>query len=80
MPSLACVERARLRPACRTARRVGGRVDAVAQCLDARRLHRRYWTILLIGLLLGLTALDAALPSRFATSVLEYVPHLSPRW
>ena len=35
-----------------------------------------YWTVLAIGLLLGLTALDAALPSRFATSVLEYVPHL----
>lgn len=36
-----------------------------------------YWTILVIGLLLGLTALDAALPSRFAVSVLEYVPHLA---
>jgi Mechanosensitive ion channel, conserved TM helix len=35
-----------------------------------------YWTILLTGLLLGLTALDAALPSQFATSVLQYVPHL----
>ena len=35
-----------------------------------------YWAILLIGLMLGLAALDAALPSRFATSVLEYVPHL----
>jgi hypothetical protein len=35
-----------------------------------------YWIILLIGLLLGLTALDAALVSRFATAVLEYVPHL----
>ena len=35
-----------------------------------------YWTILLIGLLLGLTALDAALLTRFATAVLEYVPHL----
>jgi hypothetical protein len=35
-----------------------------------------YWTILGLGLLLGLTALDAALPSRFAMSVLEYVPHL----
>ena len=35
-----------------------------------------YWTTLLIGLLLGLSALDAALPSRFATAVLEYVPHL----
>lgn len=35
-----------------------------------------YWTILLTGLLLGLTALDAALPSQFATAVLQYVPHL----
>lgn len=35
-----------------------------------------YWTILLIGLLLGLTALDAALPGQFATAVLEYVPHV----
>ena len=35
-----------------------------------------YWTVLALGLLLGLTALDAALPSRFALSVLEYVPHL----
>jgi hypothetical protein len=35
-----------------------------------------YWTVLTLGLLLGLTALDAALPSQFAVSVLEYVPHL----
>jgi hypothetical protein len=35
-----------------------------------------YWTVLLVGLLLGLTALDAALPSQFAVSVLQYVPHL----
>ena len=35
-----------------------------------------YWTILLMGLLLGLTALDAALPTQFAVSVLQYVPHL----
>jgi hypothetical protein len=35
-----------------------------------------YWVILALGLLLGLTALDAALPSRFAMSVLQYVPHL----
>jgi hypothetical protein len=35
-----------------------------------------YWTVLTLGLLLGLTALDAALPSQFALSVLEYVPHL----
>lgn len=35
-----------------------------------------YWTVLGLGLLLGLTALDAALPSQFALSVLEYVPHV----
>jgi mechanosensitive ion channel-like protein len=35
-----------------------------------------YWTVLTLGLLLGLAALDAALPSRFAVSVLQYVPHL----
>jgi Conserved TM helix len=35
-----------------------------------------YWTVVTLGLLLGLTALDAALPSQFALSVLEFVPHL----
>lgn len=35
-----------------------------------------YWTVLISGLLLGLTALDAALPSLFAVSVLQYVPNL----
>lgn len=35
-----------------------------------------YWTVLAIGLLVGLTALDAALPTQFAVSVLQYVPHL----
>jgi hypothetical protein len=35
-----------------------------------------YWTVLALGLLLGLTALDAALPSQFAVSVLGYVPDL----
>jgi mechanosensitive ion channel-like protein len=35
-----------------------------------------YWLVLAVGLLLGLTALDAALPSQFAVSVLQYVPHL----
>lgn len=35
-----------------------------------------FWTVLAIGLLLGLSALDAALPSQFAVSVLQYVPHL----
>jgi hypothetical protein len=35
-----------------------------------------YWLVLAVGLLLGLTALDATLPSQFAVSVLQYVPHL----
>ena len=35
-----------------------------------------FWTVLALGLLLGLTALDASLPSQFAVSVLEYVPHV----
>jgi hypothetical protein len=35
-----------------------------------------YWAVLALALLLGLTALDAALPSQFAVSVLQYVPHL----
>jgi hypothetical protein len=35
-----------------------------------------FWMILALGLLLGLTALDAALPSQFAVSVLQYVPHV----
>jgi hypothetical protein len=35
-----------------------------------------YWIVLALGLLTGLTALDAALPSQFAVSVLNYVPHL----
>jgi hypothetical protein len=33
-----------------------------------------YWIVLFVGVLLGLTALDAALPTRFAVSVLAYVP------
>jgi hypothetical protein len=35
-----------------------------------------YWLVLAVGLLLGLTALDATLPRQFAVSVLQYVPHL----
>ena len=35
-----------------------------------------YWIVLAVGLLLGLTALDATLPTQFAVSVLQYVPHL----
>ena len=35
-----------------------------------------YWTVLVLGLLLGLTPPDAALPTQFAVSVLQYLPHL----
>jgi hypothetical protein len=35
-----------------------------------------YWTILILGLLASLTALDAAMPSRLALSVFVYLPHL----
>jgi hypothetical protein len=34
------------------------------------------WIVLVCGLLVALTALDAAMPSRFALSVFEYVPHV----
>ncbi|HET9468299.1 MAG TPA: hypothetical protein VFO48_07805 [Vicinamibacterales bacterium] len=34
------------------------------------------WTILVLGLLTGLTALGAALPAEFALSIFRYVPHL----
>jgi hypothetical protein len=34
------------------------------------------WVVLVCGLLVALTALDAAIPSRFALSVFEYVPHV----
>ncbi len=34
------------------------------------------WSILVLGLLIGLTALNAAIPSRFALTVFQYVPHL----
>ena len=34
------------------------------------------WVVLVCGLLVALTALDAAMPSRFALSVFEYVPHV----
>ncbi len=34
------------------------------------------WTILVLGVLIALTALDATMPSQFALSVFEYIPHL----
>ena len=35
-----------------------------------------YWTILFLGFLVSLTALNATIPSRLALSVFEYVPRL----
>ena len=35
-----------------------------------------YWIVLVMGLLGGLTALDAAIPSGFALRTFEYLPHL----
>lgn len=35
-----------------------------------------YWTILLLGLLVSATALNATIPSRLALTVFEYLPHL----
>ena len=35
-----------------------------------------YWTILILGLLVALTALNATIPSQLAMSVFQYVPHL----
>ncbi len=34
------------------------------------------WTILVLGLLLSLTALNATIPSQLAITLIEYVPHL----
>jgi hypothetical protein len=35
-----------------------------------------YWTILVLGLLVSLTALNATIPSRLAFSVFQYLPNL----
>jgi hypothetical protein len=35
-----------------------------------------YWTIVILGLLTSLTALNATMPTRFAYSVFDYVPDL----
>jgi hypothetical protein len=35
-----------------------------------------YWTLLIIGLLVSLTALNATIPSQLALAVFEYLPHL----
>jgi hypothetical protein len=35
-----------------------------------------FWTILILGVLLSLTALDATMPSRLALAVFNYLPHM----
>lgn len=35
-----------------------------------------YWTLLVLGLLVSLTALNATIPSRLALAVFQYLPHL----
>jgi hypothetical protein len=35
-----------------------------------------YWIILILGLLISLTALNATMPALFALSVFEYLPHV----
>jgi hypothetical protein len=35
-----------------------------------------YWTIVVLGMLVSLTALNATIPSRLALAVFEYLPHL----
>ena len=47
-----------------------------SQSLSAVVARLAQWTILLLGLLTGLTALDAAIPSEFALSMFRYVPHV----
>jgi hypothetical protein len=49
---------------------------APARSASALAAAIAYWMIVGLGLLLGLTALDASLPSQFAVAVLQYVPHL----
>ena len=34
------------------------------------------WTIVILGVLVALTALDATMPSKFALEVFQYLPHL----
>lgn len=34
------------------------------------------WTVLVLGALLALTALDATMPSQFALSIFQFLPHL----
>jgi hypothetical protein len=50
---------------------------APSQSVSALIASVAYWAVLVLGLLLGLTALDASLPSQFAMTVFQYLPHLA---
>jgi uncharacterized membrane protein len=47
-----------------------------SQGISALTARLAQWTILVVGLLTGLTALDAAVPAEFALSIFRYVPHV----
>jgi len=47
-----------------------------SQGLSALVARLAQWMVLVLGLLTGLTALDAAIPSEFALSIFRYVPHV----
>lgn len=49
---------------------------STAHGLSQRIARGLYWTVLVLGLLVGLTALNATIPSRLALAVFEYLPHL----
>ncbi len=51
-----------------------GRASAATASQTVARVA--YWVVVVLGLLVSLTALNATLPSRLALSVFEYVPHL----
>ena len=53
---------------------VGGWPATATPSLTIARVA--FWTILIVGLLASLTALNATVPSRLALSVFEYLPHL----
>ena len=48
--------------------------QATSPSLSLARLG--YWTVLILGLLISLTALNATMPSRFALTVFEYLPNV----
>lgn len=53
---------------------LAGRPPSASPSVTAGRIA--YWTIVVLGLLASLTALNATIPARLALSVFRYVPHL----